>query len=127
MRRSMESIAANAVFFILFIGHGIGERLRWHRLMERRIEHMRQAAANLEGAGLLDMSRDVFQSAEKMERDLIETVERRRQDEHAREAMPLLHEILEVVHQLRGEVGELRKEVHELRERLDDDDEKEDG
>lgn len=80
---------------------------------DARLHHLRNAAENLEAAGLRDEARRYHEQAERLQREM----EAARRPEHAG---PGRAEHLErEVRELHEIIGDLRREVHELREQLE--------
>ena len=82
---------------------------------ERKIHHLRQAAENLDAAGLHQEADGLREQAEEIERHWHEAQERRgRAHPEAEIHQAVIHEL----HALRKSVEQLRQEVKELRQQL---------
>ncbi|MDA0832721.1 MAG: hypothetical protein O2955_07380 [Planctomycetota bacterium] len=110
----------------------------------KRLQHLRQAAENLEQAGDKELAQKLREKAEHMEAEVRKQREQlvarmhelqRRQAEmfehqkaraHHERADDLIAELKEIITDLRHEVRALRKELHELREAIEEDDDDDD-
>ncbi len=104
--------------------HGKGEKGHDHRrddsvgenespeMVLKKINHLREAAENLELAGRADEGRSLRADAEGMERRLRQQMEAR--DSGPRPPM----ELIDKIHQLENQLRELRKILHQQQEQI---------